>query len=206
MSLSFDPASHTYRLSGVVVPSVTQVLKHAGLTQWYPPNPVYRQRGDAIHKAAALMMQGRLATEADGSVSLKTDPRIRGYVESSRKWVARTGFQPLLIEQGVYSAQWRVAGSLDYFGILDGKPTILDLKSGEPGKPSAQLQTAGYAVLLKECMGHSAARRIALRLSPGGDDPEPFEYHNMAEDVRYFLSAVSLYHLRAQHGLLEKEK
>ena len=206
MSLVLEQETHIYRLDGVATPSVTQVLKAMGLTQWYPPNPTYRQRGDAIHKASALMVQGRLALEADGTVSLKTDARIRGYVESFRKWAARTGFKPSLIEQGVFSRTWRVAGSLDYFGPVDGKYTIVDLKSGEPGKPAAALQTAGYAVLLKECLGLQTQHRIALRLDPDGGDPEPFEYTNMAEDVRHFLSAVSVYHLRAQYGLLEKEK
>jgi hypothetical protein len=36
MQLTFDEATHTYRIGSTVIPSVTQILDYMGLTPNYP--------------------------------------------------------------------------------------------------------------------------------------------------------------------------
>ena len=53
--IQFDEAAHVYTVAGVERPSVTQILKDAGLidTTWYTDEA--RQRGRAVHLAAQFL-------------------------------------------------------------------------------------------------------------------------------------------------------
>ncbi len=55
--LTFDPATHTYRLDGKVIPSVTQVLRGAGIIHVsdFCTGP---ERGSLVHRACALLDMG----------------------------------------------------------------------------------------------------------------------------------------------------
>lgn len=194
--MNFNPASHEYRLDGEVIPSVTTVLSDCGLVGWYPDVEFYKARGSAVHKACAAMIRKRLILD-------QTDVRLHGYVESFRKFVARTGFTPTLIEEPVYSLAYRTAGTLDYLGDLNNAPTIIDLKSGDPAD-CAPLQTAAYSYLLKESHGIAAARRMTLRLDPDGKECKSDEHFNYSDDVRVFLSATAVWHWRFFRGLIKK--
>ena len=200
--LLFDPAAHRYTLDGVELPSVTQVLKINGLVPEYPGGDFYKKRGTAAHAACASLARGTLSLEPDGSVSLKTDSRIRGFVESFRRWLRLSGFQIKLIETTIHSPTWLVAGTVDYYGTIDGKGIVVDLKTGKPARPAADLQTAAYALMLKEIHNLPVHDRITLCLDPDGGTPEEQSYENMAEDMRHFLSALSIMHLRKRFRLL----
>lgn len=56
--LTFEPETHTYRLDGKVIPSVTQVLRGAGIIHVsdFCTGP---ERGSLVHHACALLDQGR---------------------------------------------------------------------------------------------------------------------------------------------------
>jgi hypothetical protein len=58
--LTYDDATHTYKLDGVVVPSVTQVLTAAGVidNRWFTEEATHR--GQLVHVATMLMDQGEL--------------------------------------------------------------------------------------------------------------------------------------------------
>ncbi len=179
------------------MPSVTQVLDDLGLSPSYPEKMLYRARGTAVHQAGALLVKAR----SMGRRLTGMDQRIKGYLLSFEDWLNRSGFVPDLVERAVWSEKWRVAGTLDYFGSLDGVKTIVDLKSGEPAD-AACLQTAGYAELLKESHGLSTARRMTLRLHADGSKAVEDEHLDWSNDIRYFLSAVSLWHWREKRGLI----
>jgi hypothetical protein len=195
--LSFDPATHIYKLDGVVIPSVTQVLADVGLSPDYPAEQrqFYLNRGTAVHRACELLVAGKLDKN-------NTDPRLHGYVDSFDRFLQRTGFKPDLVEHRVWSEAYLVGGSLDYCGPLNGVQTILDVKSGEPAAAAA-LQTAAYAYLLKESHGLVASRRLTLRLDPDGGEPKPEEYMDFNNDLRVFLSAVAVWHWRARRNLIK---
>ncbi len=193
--ITLEPTTHTYTLVGIgIVPSVTKILSDMGMLPEYPDVEFYRKRGQAVHKACALLVNGSLDL---GS----TDSRIHGFIQSFQKFLKRTDFKPERIECMVWSKAFRIAGTLDYHGLLGGQPTILDLKSGEPAEAAA-LQTAAYAALLKECANVPTVRRLTLRLDPDGGEPKPEEYPDLATDVRLFFSASTLWHWRKDKGLL----
>jgi hypothetical protein len=61
---TFNEATHTYKINGRSVPSVTQVL--GDLLPCYRAGEWYKARGRAVHAAAELERQGWTRAAADG--------------------------------------------------------------------------------------------------------------------------------------------
>lgn len=158
--IEFDPVAHRYTADGVTIPSVTSIIKDLGLLPWYPEDPKYRARGDAVHLACELFDTDVLDRDT-------TDPAILQYLAGYETFKSESGFHPLHLEQVVYSQKHSFAGTMDRYGLLDGEPVILDIKSGEVPSSTA-LQTAGYAVAWQEQTGIQCLRRVGLRLYPDG--------------------------------------
>jgi hypothetical protein len=161
-TLSFDEASHEYRLDGLPVVSVTQALDLAGLMNWkrFVPADVLdfaSERGRAVHSALHFYDENAL----DWST---VDPAIRGYIEAYERFASAKDWTPVMIEQPLYHASLRYAGRPDRIGVLDGDKCVLDLKSGVVNEVVA-LQLAGYAGLLA---APAAYRRFGLQLRADG--------------------------------------
>lgn len=191
--LSAIQESHRYFVDAVEVPSVTGVIDEMGLIPPYPDKEIYKRRGTAVHKACALFSANRLDMD-------KTDSRLIGYVISFRHFLKASGFQPLLVEHPVFSRNWKIAGTLDYYGTIKGKNVILDLKSGEPADASC-VQTAGYAMLLQESDGLEVEERYVLRLDPDGKPASVRPHENHPEDTSLFQAAVLLWHWKKRKGI-----
>jgi hypothetical protein len=77
--LEFDAATHTYRLDGELVPSVTTVLKSVGLVEYsHIPQDVLQaaaHRGTAVHYALELLDRGELDYESLDTDSIVTPAR-----------------------------------------------------------------------------------------------------------------------------------
>ena len=77
--LTFDNSKHEYRFNGVVVPSVTQILKAVGLSDYsYIPTGVLQiatERGTVVHKIIEWYEQDILDASS-------IDPELKGYFES----------------------------------------------------------------------------------------------------------------------------
>ena len=148
--LTFDEVSHTYLLDGVPVPSVTGVLKRAGLIDFSSiPNGILehaRARGTAVHKAIHYFNEQDLDLDA----FYRDFPEYDGYL---RAWIAFTeqrSFVAVLNERRVASRRHQVAGTADCFGLLDGLPVLLDFATGRPQDVAKDLQTAAYYALATE--------------------------------------------------------
>lgn len=176
--IQFDPSTHTYTLNGVVVPSVTQILRECGIIDTSRYAPGSAERGTAVHLACQLHDENDL-----DEASL--DPQIVPYLEGWRRFIKECAFEPQSIEQIVVSGTYGYAGTLDRTGLLYGRPAILDIKSGSP-EPWASLQLAGYA----EALGEPNRRRLAVHL-PGDGTYRLHEYRDPS-DRRVFLSAVAV--------------
>lgn len=181
MSLEFDAATHTYRLGGVVVPSVTQVLNALGMTPTYPDVEFYRARGRAVHRATELFDSGKLKL---------VDERLLGYLDSWKAFLYATKFIPTLIEHRVVSETFQYAGTIDRYGTIGGDPALVDIKSGDIA-PYAALQTAAYAHALAED-AIKVRRRLAVRLYEDGQPGRVKEYRDYG-DQQQFLCALTVY-------------
>ena len=181
---SFDAENHIYRLGTVVLPSVTQILQDLGLRPTFPPGP-YRVRGRNVHTACEFWDQGTLGKYDIGMA-------IMGYVNA---WQAATRewgwiWNPDGIEQRVYDPVNIVAGTIDRCGTFNGKPLILDIKSGAAGKEAA-LQTAAYA-LMRFPDNHCEVLRCTVELHGDGTYNAPVWYADW-QDFVVWKGAVSLW-------------
>jgi len=148
--LTFDPDSHTYVLDGVEVPSVTGVLKRAGLIDFSSiPNGILetaRARGTVVHKAIHFFNENDL----DVDRFAHDFPECIGYLDAWISFTRSRDFVPVLNERRIASRQYQLAGTADCFGLLDGLPILLDFATGRPQDVAKDLQTAAYYALATE--------------------------------------------------------
>lgn len=157
--LTFEPTTHTYTLDGRRVPSVTGILRHAGLIDFASvPPPILeaaRTRGTTVHAAVHYFNENDLDLDA----FVRDFPDWLGYLEAWFRFTDQRAFRAVLNERRVASRRYQVAGTADCFGYLDGQAVLLDFATGRPQDVAKDLQTAAYYAL-------------ALEWAGDGDDPE----------------------------------
>ena len=140
--VEFEPTTHQYRVGGLVLPSVTQILKACGITRDYGPDPTARERGTYVHKMVAADIYGDLDDKA-------LAPEWLGWLESWRKAKRMLQIRDFLAVERIYGAVARgFAGTVDLiYGNGLALPTICDFKTGEE-EDWHKLQLAGYLRLV----------------------------------------------------------
>jgi len=141
-AVEFDAATHTYTAGGVVLPSVTTVIRAAGLMNAAyigAGTTVAMERGSIVAELTELDDMGELDA---GSV----DPLLFGYLDAWRRFRADAGYAVEAdgIERRI--ANGACAGTLDRVGKLNGIHTIIDIKTGAAAAWH-KIQTAGYMML-----------------------------------------------------------
>lgn len=208
MNLIFDAKAHTYTLDGVVLPSVTQVLRASGLIDFSGiPAAVLasaQSRGTKVHSAVHYYNENDL----DVGEFVGTFPDYAGFLQS---WIAlaETGrLKPYRCEYRVVSRKHRYAGTIDWIGEFDGKGAILDFATGDPEDVAKHLQTAGYECAAREqaledlnlaafFKIHPSIGRYSVRLKKDGGLPTPHPYRD-PRDLSKFLALVTARHIVEQ--------
>ena len=122
--LEFEPNSHTYTLDGIVIPSVSEVLRFASKELYSSTSAqameIAADRGTRVHAATeALDRTGR----AD------IDPDIEPYVRAYAKFLKDNKVNWLYTEAPIYGMTRDYAGTIDRFGFLNGETVLLDIKT-----------------------------------------------------------------------------
>ena len=149
---SYDPATHTYRIDGVAVPSVTQVVDVITSSERSAINPAVlaqaARRGTLVHEYTESIDYGIPLEEID------IDPALAGYVQSWLRFKRDWLFTPLYIEKALYSAGDGFAGRLDRIGTMNGHSAIVDVKTTTSfdrlAKIALACQLSGYDRLCVE--------------------------------------------------------
>jgi hypothetical protein len=158
-TLTFDEASHTYHFGGQVVPGVTSILSPLTDFSRVPPAVLEAasQFGKAVHRACELDDLGTLDEDS-------LDPALKPYLQAWRKFSAEHQVQWDVIEEPVYHATMRYAGTPDRFGLVNGVRTVVDIKSTAQLYPAVGPQLSAYANALLEPF----AIRMAVQLKADG--------------------------------------
>src|ERR1043165_3114073 len=95
-TLTLDKELHVYTLADRVLPSVTEILKGAGLVddRWW--TEAGRWRGSAVHAACWYDDEGDLDETT-------LDPKLQNYLQAYRKFKTELGFIPTDIETPIYN-------------------------------------------------------------------------------------------------------
>lgn len=160
MTLTLDPETHIYRVDGRKMPSVTQIIKSAGLinSDWF--NEAATWRGSVVHKCCELHCKGTLDPAT-------VDPAAQGYLDA---WVAfkkNLGVVVTAVEKFRYAPTFNFCGTPDRIGYLgNGTPCVIDIKTG-PAQKWHALQLAAYEEFVSNSR-EVGYRRYGVQLKPDG--------------------------------------
>ncbi len=148
--LTFDPAAHIYRLDGVSIPCITDLVAPLG-PEMDEPDGIFELTIEAARERGTLL-HGYLAHRLNGgdSEDYELPDAYAGYADAVELLLAEHAFTPALIEHplcGVYN-ELTYAGTPDYIGLFDGALAILDWKFVSTlAKSRVGAQLNGYSAL-----------------------------------------------------------
>jgi len=169
---------------GKRVPGVTTilgVLAKPALIKW--ANNLGLQGIDSTKYVDGLASIGTLAHHMVECEWSKEEPDLGDYspdeidkaenaLISFYNWQGEHDVNPKFVEEPLVSEQYHYGGTIDCYAEVDGKMTLLDLKTGKGIWPEHFHQLAAYQVLLEEAGWNIDNVRI-LRI--GRDETEGFE-------------------------------
>ena len=186
IGLTFDPETHTYRMEGEIIPSVTQILKDVGLIDTTFFSPEHAERGTRIHEATVFW-------DETGMDDDTLPEEWTGYLSAWKKFREETGFVPSHIEQAFCSDQG-YAGTVDRIGKTHKiNPLLLDIKTG-PSQPWHRLQLAAYALLVKRELNIPIWDMWGVHLRKDGI--YAVESYKSIEHSADWLAVLRVYHIK----------
>lgn len=193
--LTFDAAEHRYLLDGRPIPSVTQIMRSAGLIDYGFLSQEQRERamarGSAVHAATHYDDEGDL-----DETTISTE--VGGYLEGWRKFRRDAKFTPELLEYRGFNDHLRFAGTLDRTGTFNGSgKVLLDIKTGS-ALWVVRVQLAAYASFFDH---PGAFRRICVELHDDGTyRMQEFRCADYPRDAGIFAAARAIYSAKLQFG------
>jgi len=194
VNIEFIEEGHIYKVDGVVVPSVTQVLDGLYDLSKFSPDTLEtaRQKGIAVHKMVELDCLKKLDEQALPEWMLPV------FIQW-RKFVAESGFKFMESECVVYHPTYRYAGTLDLYGSVKGRLAIIDIKRSFAAGPTIGLQMAAYAAAKYNDTKLPDLDRYALKLNENG--PYRLEPFTDKSDFTTFLSLLTIKNWKRKHSL-----
>lgn len=191
--IEFDADTHTYKLDGMIVPSVTQVLAPLNDFTRVDPDVLKRAQdfGTAVHLATELFDRDDLDEDS-------LDEALRPYLSAWKKFHADTQFEISEIEHRVASRSYRYAGTIDRVGFIGNLLSIVDIKTGTAFPASVGPQTAAYESAFKECANiprNKRIRRLCVQLK--GDGTYKSKPLDNALDLPAFMACLTVHNWRS---------
>lgn len=195
--LQFDEASHTYRLAGRVVPSVTQVLKVLEAFDGIPADALEaaRIRGQYVHAACDLLDRGQLDFAT-------LDPALAPYIDGYQNWLDESGAVVIASELRVSSPYYRYAGTADMLVEIGTRKTaVVDRKATATIPATVGPQVAAYAQAIGSSREyHGRLLRYCLHLNPA--HPRGYKFTALTDpaDWSVFLSCLNVWNWRNKNA------
>jgi hypothetical protein len=187
----YDAGTHTYRIDGRVVPSVTQVLRDV-LPSWQA-SEWHLQRGRAVHACCAMIARGQ---------SFEHDPQIDGQVAAARLWFAQVAPEIIVVERPMFSRRYQFAGTPDLVARIGSHVCVTDFKAHLT--PSVRYQTGAYGLLYSEHAGCPApAWGVGVELHEDGSY-RMSERYPIGQAGREFLALLTSFNIRRACGVKEE--
>jgi len=196
--------NHTvyYNTSGIEVPSVTTILKILNkpfLAKWANIMGFRRQNiddllersaqiGTLVHQAIEAYMMGKyyMWTGSRGGKQL-----IMAYLNSFLEWKRTHTVQPIFMERQFVTTDY--GGTVDFYGIVDLKKTILDFKTSKKVYPTMFLQLAAYCIMLEE-QGYEVEQLGIVIVNENGFNEKIVPRSFMDRYIEIFKILVALFH------------
>ena len=159
----FDEPSHTYKVDGIALPSVTEIVAPLTYTKYRVDNAVIDQaayRGRMVHELTALYDRGDLE---DSTISLDVGMYVMAWIKFCHDYTPQWEY----IELGMACSEF--AGTVDRIGIIDDTRVIVDIKTSNidrAAKIALCAQICGYDKLAFEnhiCCASVASFGVQLK-------------------------------------------
>lgn len=140
MQIEFIEESHTYVVDGIIVPSVTQIMKPMSEKYYSGIHPDVlneaADRGKRVHKTIYDIEHNNVILVDD------TMPYLKNYQLAKHMKQFVPLMQEFMLTEGTF------AGTLDMLAEMNGQQVIIDLKATSKfNKELAEVQLAGYVEL-----------------------------------------------------------
>jgi hypothetical protein len=186
--LEFDDATHTYRLDGLVIPSVSSIMEPLSKAKYTGISGRTLERaankGTAVHNSIENWIKFEI---------LDIPPEHEGYFKAFRKWW--DDFRPVVVgsEVRICHSLMRYGGTIDLIGYIGDELTLVDYKSTYAiSDMTCGVQLEAYDQALGS-MGVKVQRKKILHIKKDGS----YELHDYpASDVtrwRVFGSLKTVY-------------
>lgn len=208
MLFQFDHATHTYRVDGITVPSVTRILDSAGLVSYGGIRTEVLERkselGTKVHQATQFYDENDLDWN---SLSDEVKPRVEAWASFRND----TGFQPRQIEKRFIATvqQMQYGMTVDREGFFGRKneEAVIEIKNSAKIESWHAIQLAGYALGLPDIDGKTTSsmalfcrrRRIVVQLLETGKYKK-FDFTDR-NDAGVFISALHVTHWKLSKGM-----
>ena len=156
MKIDFDEEKHEYSVGGVVVPSVSEILALLSAERYSQISPwtlqAAAERGKAVHRATQLIDYGFYPED---------DFSINNYLLAYQSFLSEHDVEWRKVEsivsysRGVDGELPIYAGTVDRYGMLDGKLAVVDLKTYATMSTDALLGASCQTRLYKDALEHS---------------------------------------------------
>ena len=189
-TFTFDRETHQFKVGGIVWPSITQVLVSTGFinTKWF--DDYSATRGTYVHKIVELDIKGILDKSS-------IDPALQGYYDAWLKFRNEKKYDIKETEKPRINFMYKFGGIADTFGTMDGKPVVIDIKTGIE-QPATRLQTAAQTLLVD----WPVLERFSLQLkSDGNYKLNAYPIRENAADRNIFLAALSCHWWKRNHNI-----
>lgn len=199
---SFDEENHIYRIDGLIVPSVTQMLEDNGLVDFSYVSKKHKQalenarwKGLCYHKATEYRDEGILR---EATVSTSLVPLL----EAWEKFLADYRVEILAVEYQNVSYKHSFGFTIDrIIRIHDGpnkrwlgKIAILEIKTSSTIDKTVKYQLAGYQIGWNE---HNPDKKAKLRLTfKPTEDGYIIKESDGANDASEFLTLLGATHIK----------
>lgn len=194
MHVEFDKQTHTYKLNGRRIPSVTQVLAPLEDFSRVPHDVLEAARlfGQHVHEACDLFNRGELDW-------LSLDPALVPYVESWRKFINDTGAVVIASEMRLVHPTLGYAGTPDVILAWGNRTVLPDLKSTATVPHTVGAQTAAYAKAYQSMVGGREPDRYCIQL--GADGKYKLHPRRDPADWSLFLSCLNIFKFKEKHNV-----
>lgn len=149
--------------------------------------------GTQVHKLVEWNNRRTLGQEAGPEPHVVDDAQWA--FMAYQDWASSVNLEPVLIEQTVFSRQYRYAGTMDLLAKVNGRLHLIDFKTSKAVYNEAHLQNVAYQVALTE-MGHGdPVGGLIVRLPKLQSDPEfeVVECPSVDQLFDTFLSVVQVW-------------
>lgn len=143
-TLTFAEETHQYRLDGIVIPSVTQIMEPLSRAKYKTIDEsilrVAAKRGSDVHEAIEFYARYGI---------MECQQEAEPYVKAYMKWAQEYAPQTIQTEQATWHKQLMYAGTVDTVSLVQGKKTLIDYKTtAELNDMLTSVQLEAYAQAL----------------------------------------------------------